>query len=58
MHDKKSMDAIFKDMNCQEFIELLQQSTGNPDIEIKENVFRLKKAYPVINKAELKNHLL
>ena len=58
MNDQKQITAIFKDLTVRDFVELLEQSTGNPEIEVVGNIFRLKKAYPVVNKLELKSYLL
>ena len=56
--DKKLMDYIFKEISMRTFIEMLDQTTGRPDIELKGNVFRIRRAYPIENKEQLKNYLL
>lgn len=56
--DKKAIDAIFKDMSPEEFIEMLNNGQQKADLEWSHNAFKLKKTYPVSNKVELKNYLM
>ena len=56
--DKKIIDSIFKELSIEEFKEMLQATTGKPDIEVTSKVFKLRKAYPVDEKEELRKYLL
>ena len=57
--DRKQWDAIFKDLSAEKFAEMLEAATGKPDIEmIGNSIFRLKKAYPVQDKDQLREYLL
>lgn len=46
------------DFESDKFIEMLQSSTRNPDVEVDGDYFRLKKAYPVSDKESLRKFII
>ena len=49
--------AMFKQMSESEFVKLLEQATGNTDLEHTKTHFVLKKAYPVCDRASLQAYM-
>lgn len=54
--DKTTGESL--SMSESEFIKLLQSSTANPEVQVNETHFQLKKAYPIHNRESLMQYLL